>query len=583
MIANILSISQYVPLISGIIVLVSLLVVTIFYFVGESFQRKYQARIMEKSNSVRVFVIDVAMEIVTYFNVKNLREVRKMKLSDFYKQFAKADRPKIAKWIKGLLEPDSGTPNYLEVDVKVTADRKDYFSMLQVSHLNQQEGIIHIESYLFKYVPVAKASASANAKMTSKSDFDAQIKSSSKNKGASLCLRIIFKKQSEVEQYLEPVLFNSLKNELSTLLRENKRFILIASKSEIIVSDLKVSSPAQARFFLHQTSAICNRFISFNGLASTLEIRIGAVEHRYFPYDAEAIVSEARKCAKLAHDVNERYYWYNPTRRIDMVVDDESSYRTEVERIINGRKLGFYFRPIYSVDQLRVIGYLAKVKPEDAYFSTIEELKEYAARAREGQELFGTIAMNLITTFSAQKGDASPMLYIPVACSEFRYVLTTFSPLVEGKNLKICFVVSEEDISAHLGSMGVDGISQTIANIRAKGFKFALLIGEKLILPEEFYPLFDYFIVSFAFAGAQTGLDTRIRADLHATVEKLLKYKKRIMASDIDGWNAIELLVRSGLNYISAEAFSPYERMIAPVNPKSLKRIKQIAKEAKHI
>jgi hypothetical protein len=45
------------------------------------------------------------------------------------------------------------------------------------------------------------------------------------------------------------------------------------------------------------------------------------------------------------------------------------------------------------------------------------------------------------------------------------------------------------------------------------------------------------------------------------------------MASDVDGWNAIELLVRSGLNYISAEALAPYDAMITPLNPKNIKRI----------
>jgi hypothetical protein len=113
--------------------------------------------------------------------------------------------------------------------------------------------------------------------------------------------------------------------------------------------------------------------------------------------------------------------------------------------------------------------------------------------------------------------------------------------------------------------------------IKAKGYEVALLLNESdLLLPSNLYNAFDYFVVSFAFAGSATGMDTRIRSELHALVEKLLKYNKPIIASDIDGWNAIELLVRSGLNYISSESFAPYNQMIVPLPPKNVRKVQDM-------
>jgi hypothetical protein len=114
--------------------------------------------------------------------------------------------------------------------------------------------------------------------------------------------------------------------------------------------------------------------------------------------------------------------------------------------------------------------------------------------------------------------------------------------------------------------------------IKAKGYEVALLLSESdLLLPPNLYNAFRLlrrFLRLRRFSA--TGMDTRIRSELHALVEKLLKYNKPIIASDIDGWNAIELLVRSGLNYISSESFAPYNQMIVPLPPKNVRKVQDM-------
>jgi hypothetical protein len=69
-------------------------------------------------------------------------------------------------------------------------------------------------------------------------------------------------------------------------------------------------------------------------------------------------------------------------------------------------------------------------------------------------------------------------------------------------------------------------------------------------------------------------MDTKVRSALHALVERLLKYKKPIVAANLMSWNAIELVVGSGIDYISSDLFAPYDTMFRPVISRSVDRIK---------
>ena len=71
-------------------------------------------------------------------------------------------------------------------------------------------------------------------------------------------------------------------------------------------------------------------------------------------------------------------------------------------------------------------------------------------------------------------------------------------------------------------------------------------------------------------------MDAKIRSKLHSLVEKLLRYNKPIIASDIEGWDAIEIIVRSGLKYISSEFFAPYDPMLNPIPNKSMKKVRDM-------
>jgi galactose-1-phosphate uridylyltransferase len=72
--------------------------------------------------------------------------------------------------------------------------------------------------------------------------------------------------------------------------------------------------------------------------------------------------SKPARPLEIAQEDNDLISWYEKGKQSETLLNDVS-YRTEVERIINDKKLNYFFRPIFSVDKLKTIGYLAKAGP----------------------------------------------------------------------------------------------------------------------------------------------------------------------------------------------------------------------------
>ena len=477
-------------------------------------------------------------------------------------------------WISRLLEPNSGAENFREIDVTIDKNKKRYFSMLQVSSVNYEEGKIHMESYILKYMTPDRSEASL--RFATNAEFNELVKTGIKGRGISYCISFKYKRAAESDKPIDPRIYDQLKDVVFQNCAGPKRYLLQISGNELVLADLKAQGQPSGMFTVDTLLKAVKRYFAINSLTSQIEARVGIVEHSYFPGDGDQIVAEARKVAQLSYETNSPYTWYQKGRRSNFAMT-EASYRTEVERIINDRRLSFLFRPMFSVEKMEAVGYLSDTRPLDAYFPSIEELKNYAERADDAKNLFATIAKNVVPMFLSQKTSDEDVLYYPIRIDEMGFVLEVFASLGRFKNKSISFMIGEDDIRSHLASMGIDRFAMAVGEIRSKGYQCSLLVnGSELTLPDTVYAQFDSYIVSFAFAGASTGIDTKIRAELHALVEKLIKFNRPIMASDIDGWNAIELLVRSGLNYISAEVFAPYEKMITPINQKSLKKLQDI-------
>ena len=73
--------------------------------------------------------------------------------------------------------------------------------------------------------------------------------------------------------------------------------------------------------------------------------------------------------------------------------------------------------------------------------------------------------------------------------------------------------------------------------------------------------------------------NNRIRLSLYALIESLLKYNRPIIATDLEGWQAVELIIKSGITYISSDAVSPSNDMLLPIEKKKLEKLTAMAEK----
>lgn len=563
--------AYWAPLPVTVIVSGGVIGLTAAFFISRYRDKSYVKAMDESKNAVAIFLLDLSADKVLSFKSSSIGKIKKSGVSEFYANFPPDERQRVIDWIEALLSKGESAPDFLETGVVSNPKtRKQYFYMLQADHVDKKRQVIHLERHKIKYLIPKGVPKDFKGLSSGKAALDAI--SECKGRGFTACFRFQYRRIADKDEPIDPIVWAHVK-QIMYGLTLNKRYLLEASGNELLVVDLKISAKTQAMFFVKSCLASVNRYLSLSGYLSRLDIRIGMVGHQYYDGKAEAILDYARKTAQIAFDDEDPVMVYEKGRKSLNPLND-AAYRTEVERIINEKRLRYQFRPVYSVKSRRVIAYSLRVTPTDTYFDSMDELKDYATRTDDLGSLFSTVARNSMPLFIAERSDEKESIFFPVRVDERPYMLTTFARIPKAKTSRVVFLYRESDIKAHFNPQHPGTVMEDMRSIRAKGYQVALELDEgELGLPDSVYHAFDFFVCDFNFAGSAKNMDALVRSQMHVLVERLLKYEKPIVANEVEGWPSLELLVRSGLLYISAECFAPYSEMIQPVSPKSIKKV----------
>lgn len=550
-----------------------LFVIFVSFFVSRHGDKKYRKDIKDQANTVRVYIIDIKNNMVRFFNRSNIREQRTISVTDFYNQFPNFEREKLIEWIASLLDSSETAPDYFEIDVIMSKNKKAYFSMLQVQEVNKDKQIVHLESYLLRYLP-PKTNEGKVVSASSMEEISRILLDNSPFRGVAVAFNFHYKRSTSSNRNgsFDRLIFTQIKELISPHITPN-RYYIEPSQHEIVVFDTRLTSHSSIMLFVHSIVNDINRFLSLNSLIDQVGITVGVVEHKFFPNEAEKLLHQSLSVAAYGQEDNELITWYEQGMRGDDTIDQ--SNRTEVENIIRNRKLKFLYRPILDSEKLKILGYQSFIQPFDTFFDSIAELKEYAVRTEDDKDLFGTIARNVIAHFINEKSGDYHRLFFNVLWAEKPYILKTFGHINRIKETHIVLVFAEEDMSDQTYDDEV-----MIGELRAykvKGYEVALRLADKdLLLNSTFYDMFDFFILDEKMTN-DINTNSRRRMDMRSLVEKLLKYNKPIIATDLQNWNAIELVIKSGIKYIASETISPSDEMILPISQKNLNKIKTMA------
>lgn len=564
---------ENILILSGVALLgVVLIVLIISFILAQTSSKRYKNDIYETSNSLRVFIIDAKNDRVRYFNRSRLQRKKTSTITAFYNQFPANERDKIITWVGDLLDNTPNTPKYLEINVLINFNKKSYFSLLQVTKVDHTKDIIYLESYILKYMYATKTKNIKVRKFLSREKFIACLNAYHQPKGVTFAIDFFNKRTLEEE--VPHLLFSQIKNVLVPYITPYRPMIEHGD-NQLIISDLKISQRTNMLAFINTLRNEINRLLMISSETDTVGFSFGVAENKYFYNSTDSLIDSVVELSQVAKEDGKDFLIFEEGKKINPE-GDVLHYRTEVERIIQDKKIRYTYQPIYNAAKSRMLGYQAHFEPLDSLFDSIDELKAYAIRTEDDKELFATIARNSISRFIQQRDGVSLKLFFPLSINEIGYVNRTFSHISSIKDANIVLIFSEPEI-LDLSTDAMDSTIQLIKTFKSKGYEVALLIDEnEAALPSSAYEIFDFFMLSVSAHITNRKLQNRQLPSFQALIEKLLRYNRPILAIDIPTWSLVEYVIKLGIDIVSSDAIAPGDENILPLNKKSITKLKNM-------
>ena len=560
-------------------IFVLLLFFIISFSLVEKKNQQYRKRINDESNTIRVFVVNVKRNIVTYFNRSDLSNKRTMDLAGFYAHFHINDTEKIKNWIFSICFDFKTSEPYLEASVYTGKGRKPYLSLLKLIKYDVPSGTIHLESHLLKYItPTGHVSTNKRGVPTGlvkRSQMSNMISREKSLRGYTFSIRFFYIRQKVLSNdKIEKYMTMTLKNQVYPFANNHKspRQIIDDGDNEILLFDIRMANDEAAHELASSIEHSLRKCIEVNGYAGQINFAIGIVQNQQYYKDFEMIVTKAQEACILAQQKNQTIYLYRKVLGVSVNTD---SYRESIEELMKEGQLRYLYRPIIDVSKKRVMGYFSYLKAYDTAMKNAAELAKRAAETGQNREFFNHVANKVIEKFYSEKNNEYIRLFFYVSLVDLDQMADVLSQIPYTSKVHVVLVFDEQEINENSNQLEL--MNSSFDKLKENGLELGLSVKDRsLLLGEEFYYRFDYFVVGGA-NMSEIKKNNRIRLSIHTLIEQLLKYHKAIIATDLDGWQSVELIIKAGLTKVSSDAISESNDMLLPVDKKRMDKLVNIA------
>ena len=198
-------------------------------------------------------------------------------------------------------------------------------------------------------------------------------------------------------------------------------------------------------------------------------------------------------------------------------------------------------------------------------------MSKYSAKVGRNKELFANIAKTIIPKFASEKPNQNCRLFLSVSMMDIDNMAEILPQISQSKDIRLVLVFDEQEVNEN--SSQLELLNASLKQFRKLGYEIALLLQDKnLLLDPSVYTNFDYFVAGASMMG-EIKKNNRVRLSIHTLIEQLMKYNQPIIATDLEGWPAVELIIKSGISFVSSEAISPSNDMLLPVEKKRVEKL----------
>lgn len=573
---------RFVIFLAIMIIIGILLVITIVYFaIGQHSENKFQKQVSYESTTTRIFIIDVKKNKYIVFNKSDMSNKKSADLFSFYSSFHPNDVERVKNWIFDICVNPDNVNEYLEADVLINRTNKVCFSLLRLLEYNRDVGLIHLESHLLKYITPLNEPRKKNVGkkaptgIVKRSQIMQMVNKNKALSGFTYCVRFFYTKQKVISNdKVERYMVMNLKNAIYPFASNPRlpRQMLDNGDNELFLFDLRISNKETAMQLANSMAKAIRREMEVNGFAGFINFCIGVVENRNFYRDFDTIEEKAREACMAGQTSSKEIVLHQ--RNIE-ATNELVTYNEQIEHILKDNVLRFLYRPIINAKTSQVIGYFEYVKAYDSPFSSYAEMSKYASRINKNVDLLAKVSKNVVTKFIMERPEQSMRLFFSISMVDVNNVYNVISQIPNYQKAHIILVFDEQEINEN--STNIELLIHTLDSLKSNGFELALSLKDKnLLLNDSVYFLFTYFVVGSAMME-EVKENNRIRLSLYALIESLLKYNRPIIATDLEGWQAVELIIKSGINYISSDAISASNDMLLPIEKKKMEKVTAMA------
>lgn len=552
----------------AVIIPVLFVFVLLFWLVTFTVRRRYHRHILNHRNPVRSLIIDTKSGIVTFFNHNELRKVYTLAYDKFISLIAPEDAKQLKKWITDLLAKDSSrAKDYIEIRIYSYNTHKEFHTILRVTKVDKVKRLLHFDSFL---LPNHIKNGKHNPIIDVYKDGVVDYKKISipSIRGYTIVFNFSFANDSGINSIINRLTFVRIKEVAALCSGSMQKTIFEISDDQFAIIDNKSVDRDQVSEYVHEVTSAIHQFLELNSNLDEVCIAVGVVANSQFPNKPQKLIETACETAQIAKSKNVLMVIYD-----QRVATDANASESEIEDIIKEHRLTYRYSPIYDVRKSRIYGYVTRVLPVNTNAKNISELYTRALNTNESKKLVTCVTKESINCVVVQNHNEIINLFLEIKFADYTNYLSTLSRIKLPSNIRPVLIFDESDIVYFLKSK--TSFKESIKKINESGVSTCLKLSDKtLVFDNTIYDLFDQYIVNLNFERFnKTG---SANLDFRIIVEKLLKYNRPIILNHVESWAAVELLVRSGIEYIISDAIIETSEKLLELNRKTVIKIKKM-------
>ena len=540
---------------------------------------KEENNILGNITTPRIFVLDLGEGKVTYFNRGSYEERKHGLLPQFFQQFTAKEVDKLDQWINSLMDPDSGASHFYKVDVFVRDMRRSYASILEVTSIDFEKKIIHLESYLYRYLkPNDQMNLTVKKKenigyLSAEELHKVYRRSRKQNKGvyAAISIATTASGAQTHRAAIPPHLWYELQNQVA-FYRRKSRIIRFVDHHTVGIYFPRCSEVDTAIDVFQNIKRRMSGYLQKNGY-NEYSLGIGISRSRQFA-EMNMFFKTAEELSLYALKEDGRLLIHDPNQEIkDM---DLSLYHSELTQLVARKGVETLYQPLVDAKTVEILGYITSFSITGSLFTNFLEAAQFARENKQNEPLIKMVLRKAVARYYNMRRNNKHLLFIPIGLGGVEFISDAFSTQPFAADIKMVFMLEEQDFANTFVS--VEEMLKHIKKIKKQKYEVCLIISDtELTLPDKIYGEVDYFMVNDKILN-HTQDDERERLYLLASLGKLLRHQKPIMITDLPKWSEIEYYIRAGVDYVASDEISKKDATLLTIDKKKALRIINFSK-----